>query len=763
MRRRCSRDDRPVKRVACHNKKTAIRKQATRRRATTACQHDGGQREGESEDVTVAPRQAGPPEAELFQPLLHDLAVTVSAPCSALSGHDGQIRHHGVQGVFVGDCRVLSQAILRINAVEPSPIAHAPDGASGATFVSLARALGDPGPDPTVRIERVRRVAAAGMTEEIRVVSAASVPVRASLTIDLACDLAPMDVVRIGRAGDPGPGRADGDGLCWSTAGVEVRITADGASIDVDKARLTWTVDLPPRSLARHQWTLQVTTTAIAVGPAPGPAEWSRPRLVADDRRLVRLLERSLDDLAALRLVEPGHPEDTFLGAGVPWFLTLFGRDSLWAARMLLPFGTDLARGTLRVLARRQGRRLDSASGEAPGKIMHELRYGSLFGLTAESAPVVYYGTIDATLLWIDLLHEAWRWGLAEADVAALLPNLQAALGWLADHADPDGDGFLEYIDDSRGLANQGWKDSADAVRFRDGRRAQAPIALCEVQGYAYQAAMGGAALLEAFGLPDAARWREYAAALAQRFRDRFWVDGPDGPYPALALDRDKRPVDALTSNIGHLLGTGLLNAEESARVARHLASPAMSGGYGLRTMSADSGGYNPLSYHCGSVWPHDTAIVLARLARDGHDAAAAVLAEGLLSAAEAFGYQLPELYGGDDRTAWGRPAPYPASCHPQAWSAAAGVAILQAALGIYPDVPHGTVHMRPLAGAPLGAIDLHGLRIAGAEIAAAVTRDGQASLTGLPASLRVVVPTPTPVIPTQPVGPTEPAPARDT
>ena len=714
---------------------------------------------GESEHVTVAPHQAGPPEAELLQPLLHDLAVTVRAPCSALSGHDGQIRPHGVQGVFVGDRRVLSQAILRINAAEPSPIAHAPDGAATAAFVSLARTLGDPGPDPTVRIERVRRVATTGMTEEIRVVSAASVPVRATLTIDLASDLAPMNDVRAGRTREPVPARGDGGGLSWSAPGIEVRVTTDGASIDADHARLTWTIDLPPRASARHEWTLRVTTTAISVAAAPDPVEWSRPRLIADDRRLVRLLERSLDDLAAMRLVEPGHPEDTFIGAGVPWYLTLFGRDSLWAARMLLPFSVDLARGTLRVLARRQGRRLDPASGEAPGKIMHELRYESLFGITAEAAPVVYYGTIDATLLWIDLLHEAWRWGLPEAEVAALLPHLQAALGWLADYADPDGDGFLEYIDDNRGLANQGWKDSGDAVRFRDGRQARPPIALCEVQGYAYQAAIAGAELLDAFGLPDGPRWREYAAALAQRFRDRFWVDGPDGPYPALALDGDKRPVDALASNIGHLLGTGLLNAEESALVARHLSSPAMSGGYGLRTMSADSGGYNPLSYHCGSVWPHDTAIVVARLARAGHDAAAATLAEGLLSAAEAFAYQLPELYSGDDRTVWSRPVPYPAACHPQAWSAAASVAILQAALGVYPDVPQGIVHLRPMRGAPLGAIDVHGLRIAGTEVGAAVTRDGQARLTGLPASLRVV---PAPVIPTQPVGPTEPAPTRD-
>ena len=705
-------------------------------------------------------------DRELFQPLLHDLAVTVHAPCSALSGHDGQIRPYGVQGVFFGDRRVLSQAILRVNAVEPSPVAHLHDAATGATFVGLARHLGDAGPDPTVRIERVRRMVGTGMVEEIRIVSAAAAPVRATLTIDLGSDLAPMDEVRSGHPGVPIPGQAHDGGLRWSVAGVEVQVEGENASIDLDAARLSWTADLAPRSTVRYRWEVRVTATAVAVAAAPGPVEWSRPQLIADDRRLVRLLDRSLDDLAAIRLVELPHDRDTFLGAGVPWFLTLFGRDSLWAARMLLPLGTDLARGTLRALARRQGRQVDHSNGEAPGKIMHELRYGSAFWLTAGSGPVVYYGTIDATLLWIDLLHEAWRWGLPEADVAELLPHLQAALGWLADHADSDGDGFLEYIDNSRGLANQGWKDSFDAIRFRDGRLASPPIALCEVQGYAYQAAIGGAALLEAFGLDGAPRWREYADALAQRFRARFWVDGRDGPHPALALDRDKRPVDALTSNIGHLLGTGLLNDEESALVARHLASPAMAAGHGLRTMSADSGGYNSLSYHCGSIWPHDTAIVLTRLARSGYDAAAATLAEGLLSGAEAFGYQLPELYGGDDRAVWHRPAPYPAACHPQAWSAAASVALLQAAVGVYPDVPAGTVHMRPLRGVPLGAVDLRGLRIAGADVTVAVKHDGTVAVTGLPAAVRVVLPEQV-SIPAQATGPDEaasraPAVARD-
>ncbi|MDT5028693.1 MAG: hypothetical protein QOE61_5119 [Micromonosporaceae bacterium] len=682
---------------------------------------------------------ASPAERPL-QPLLHDLTAAAHAPTAVLSDHSGQIAGHGVQGVFYADCRALSRAVLRVDGLEPVPVMHALDGAHGARFAGLARQLGDPGPDPTVRVDRVRRVVQDGLTEEIRISSTAAATVRATVTLDLDCDLAPMDVVKSGGTGTPQPARVDDGALLWSTLSTQVRVTGDGATVEVaDEARLSWPIVLAAGATVTLSWRVRVATTAAAVTAPRGPVEWSRPRILAADRRLVRLLDRSLDDLESMRLTEPTDNPDTFLGAGVPWYLTMFGRDSIWAARMLLPLGTTLAAGTLRVLARRQGRLVDDLSGEAPGKIMHELRYGGVFAVPGYSGAAVYYGTVDATPLWISLLHEAWRWGMPEDEVAALIPNLQAALGWLADHADPDGDGFLEYVDRSgRGLANQGWKDSGDAVRFRDGRLAKPSIALCEVQGYAYQAAVQGAALLSAFGLDGADRWRQYAAELAERFRARYWVDGPDGPYPAMALDGDKRPVDALTSNIGHLLGTGLLTDAESAIIADRLASPAMAGGFGLRTMSAADGGFSPLSYHCGSIWPHDTAIALAGLARTGFGPAAAGLAEGLLLAAEAFGYRLPEVYSGDDREAFGRPVPYPASCRPQAWSAAAGVAILQAALGLEPDVPAGELRLRPMPGAPLGPIRASGLRIAGRPVDAVLTDTGEVTVIGLPDGIRV-------------------------
>jgi hypothetical protein len=635
-----------------------------------------------------------------LQPLLHDLVPTIAAPTTALSGPDGQIRPAGVQGVFHADRRVLSAAVLRLDSREPDPIGWAPAGPGATRFVSVARWLGDEIADPTVRIVRTRRVRPGAVDEDLEIISSATVPVTTTVTVETASDFAPIEAVKSGR-----------------------QITEDAGNIvvRVDPYR-TWKVTLAPGQSTVLRWSVTVVDPDAVMLPGPG-GRWSQPEVHARDRRVERLVAQSVDDLAALRLTTGTDDGDTFLGAGVPWYLTLFGRDSLWAARMMLPLGTDLAVETLRVLGRRQGTRTDPATGEAPGKIMHELRRTDV--AVENRLPPVYYGTIDATPLWISLLADAWRWGHDGSAIGSLLPQLEAALGWLAAET---GDGFLRYVDTTgSGLANQGWKDSHDAVRFHDGRLADPPIALAEVQGYAYRAALDGAALLDAFDRPGGDRWRAWAQRLAERFRAAFWV--ADGCHPALALDRDQRAVDALTSNIGHLLGTGLLTAEEESRVASALATEAMSGAYGLRTMSADDRGFAPLSYHCGSVWAHDTAIVAAGLARGGFAAAASALIDGLLTVGEAFDFRLPELYAGDARTEVSRPMPYPAACRPQAWSAAAAVMILQTWLGLEADVPNGVVRLRPLPDAPT----VKGLRIAGH----AVDFDGR-SLTGLPARLTV-------------------------
>jgi hypothetical protein len=658
----------------------------------------------------------------LDQPWLHDLVTVLSAPTVVLSEPGGQIRDGaGAQGVLHADVRVLSRAVLEVGGAEPTPVGSGLTGARSAWFVAVPRALGDDIVDPTIRIERERTVAAGEVSERIMVVSDADSGIDTDLVLTVAADLAGLAEIKATRARPPVPMTASGDVLRWSDGEVTVALSAPGAELS-GAAAFRWRVHLNGRGVAEFGWRLTVTDPAAVVVAAPATAV--QPVSVsADDPRLAELIGRSLADVDALRMSVPGRPGDVFLAAGAPWYCTLFGRDSIWAARLLLPFGWQLAAGTLRVLAACQGRRVDPDTAEAPGKIAHELRRGGS----------LYYGTIDATPLWICLLHDAWRWGMPAEQVRPLLPALTAALEWMRGYGDSDGDGLLEYIDQSgHGLSNQGWKDSGDSIRFADGRIAKPPVALCEVQGYAYEAALGGAELLAAFGSPGAGGWRDWAAGLAGAFRASFWL--PDG-FPALALDADKQPVDSLTSNIGHLLGTGLLTADEETMVAARLSGQDMVSGFGLRTMSAGDAGYNPLSYHCGSVWSHDTAIVISGLFRSGHGDVAARLADGLLSAAAAFGWRLPELFSGEDRG----PVPYPAACRPQAWSAAAAGALAQALLGISVDAPSGKARIRP----PSVAIGDAGRRlridglVAGQEtFSAGVDADGRGYVAGLSLAL---------------------------
>jgi glycogen debranching enzyme len=671
---------------------------------------------------------------------IHDRTATVSAPAYALSGADGQIQPSGMDGLFVADVRVLSAAVLSLGGTPILPLAQVHEGPGRTRFVGAAVGLGDTGADPTVRVDRLRVVRSDGMQERIRVSSTAGLAVAVIVTVELACDLTPLETVKTNYRPQV-KARTTADGLMWSDAARTVTVTAPEADVSTEPPSLAWTVNVSPGQAISLQWMVRSTERAPVIVAPSAPIEWERPYVRAAEPRLGRLLDQSLDDLAALRLAEAGHPDDTFIGAGVPWFLTLFGRDSLWAARMMLPLGTGLAQSTLRALARRQGTRIDVLSGEEPGKILHELRRDDIWHRENAEAPVAYYATVDATLLWISLLADAWRWGMPEATVAMFLGHLDRALGWMEPHADADG--FVRYVDvTGRGMANQGWRDSGGAIRFHDGSIARPPIALCEVQGYAYRAALDAAALLDAFDRGDGARrWRDHAAALGVRFRERFWVGTGPQAYPALALDADGRPVDSLTSSIGHLLDTGILSRPESASVAGRLLSEPLAGGYGLRTMSTLDAAYSPLAYHCGAVWPHDTAIALTGLAAcgadgtPGADEAALRLVRGLLDAAEAFDYRLPELYGGDGRAEIARPVPHPAACRPQAWSATAGIAVLQAALGLAVDVPARQVSVRPLPG--LGAIHVRGLRAGEHSFEVRVDDAGAAEISGLPETFR--------------------------
>ncbi|MDQ1738372.1 MAG: hypothetical protein QOE53_24, partial [Pseudonocardiales bacterium] len=645
--------------------------------------------------------------------------------------------------------RILSRSVLTVAGAELAPISGELAGSSALRSVSVVRGLGDPGADPTVWIERRRAVSGTAATESVSITSVARQPVTARLTLELACDLAGMAAVKAGIAGPGLAATGQPDGLSWAgPAGIRVSAAATPipAEITAEPGRLSWDVELGRGDTRLIELSYTVTDPAPPVVSAPaGKSQLAAPTIQSGDPRLGSLLAQSMADLAALELSDPKAPEDHFLAAGAPWYLTLFGRDCLLSARMLLPLGTELAAGTLRTLARRQGSRVDPDSAEEPGKILHEIRAAETEHAGGHQPdqrlrlPATYYGTVDATPLWILLLHDSWRWGLAEPEVERLLPNLERALAWMADFG-LDGNGFLSYADRSgHGLSNQGWKDSADSIQFRDGRLAEPPVALSEVQAYGYAAAMAGATLLDAFGRPGAQDWRSWATELAERFRQRFWLTDEHGGYPALALDGHGEPVDSVASNLGHLLGTGLLTGPESALVAGRLGSPELSSGFGLRTLASSSAGFNPLSYHGGSVWTHDTAIAITGLAAAaaegvaGAAAAGAGLIEGLLAAAPAFGYRMPELHGGHRAEAGRRPIPYPASCRPQAWSAAAAMAIVTALLGPRPDAAAGSLEFRPLRAAPAtalppGELAVTGLRFAGRPLSVRVSADGVAT-----------------------------------
>ncbi|MCW2648009.1 MAG: Amylo-alpha6-glucosidase, partial [Pseudonocardiales bacterium] len=659
------------------------------------------------------------------QPYLHDLLCAVRAPAFVLCGSDGAIDGDGVRGVYVNDRRVLSMSTLSLAGATLASVLGEFTGADATRSVLIARGLGDCGADPTVWVERRRELSAGLARDVIEIRSTAHQPVRTELTLTLQCDLAEIAAVKSGRPSPALPAAAVAGGLSWADPeGVAVTALTDppSAGIDAGQGLLTWPVVLEPGGTARFQVDVRVDDPGPVVVLGCDASVIADIAVLSSDVRIPLLVEQALADLHALELRDVTDPDDHFMAAGAPWFLTMFGRDSILTARMLLPLGTRLAAGTLRALARRQGTKVDDTTAEAPGKILHEIRrvpaeHGAFGGDDrALSLPPVYYGTVDATPLWIILLHDAWRWGMPAAEVAKLLDAMTAALGWLGDYGQDDS-GFISYLDSAgHGLVNQGWKDSADSIQFEDGRLAQAPLALSEVQGYAYQAAVCGADLLDAFDRPGGAEWRTWAAALAERFRARFWVHDEHGPYPAVALDRHGQPADSVASNMGHLLGTGILNNDESALVAARLGSAALSSGYGLRSMAATSAGYSPLSYHGGSVWTHDTAIAIHGLGIatsqgvPGAALAATGLISGLLEAAPGFDYRLPELYSGEAARRGGHPTPYPASCRPQAWAAASAITLLTAMLGLRPDATAGGVQVQALAGGSWPELTVRGL-----------------------------------------------------
>jgi glycogen debranching enzyme len=658
----------------------------------------------------------------------------VEGPAFCISGRTGNMHSGFPEGLFYRDTRFMSEMELRVNGQVPEPLAATTTDPFSASFVLRDHPLRGRA-DSHLVVFRHRYVGR-GMREDLVVRNFGEEPAFCAIELTLGCDFADLFEVkegRIERSGDLG--------------------------LESDRARMTFTfrrgalqraahVDFstPPKINgniasyeliipARGQWATCLQVTPVIDGKPVEPRyrcgvpvdratpverleAWRRqlPVIRTDHDVFQALLERSTEDLAALRIFDPDHPDRAVVAAGAPWFMTLFGRDSLMTSWMAMMVDPDLALGTLQTLARFQGKEVNPLTEEEPGRILHEMRFGEAAGISLGGGKI-YYGTADATPLFVMVLGELQRWGSRRGEVDALLPAADRALEWIDRFGDRDGDGYVEYERASdRGLANQGWKDSWDAIRFADGRLARAPIAMCEVQGYVYAALVARSHFAtEAGDHPLAERLRKRAAALKEAFNRDFWL--PERGFFAMALDADKVPVDALASNMAHCLWTGIVDEDKAPSVARHLLSDDLFSGFGVRTLAESVKGFNPISYHCGSVWPHDNAIAAAGLMRYGFVEEAHQVMEGLIAAAPFFDDRLPELFAGLPRAQFRFPVAYPTSCSPQAWAAASPLLFLRTMLRFEPDIRNELINLAPAVPPWIGSLSLEGIPLMGGQL----------------------------------------------
>ena len=643
----------------------------------------------------------------------------VSGRDFAISDVGGDMIRGAVHGLIHDDRRYLDVWSLRLAGLELRPLASTAPTPFSAVFVARVHEL-DGRPRPVLVIRR--RSVGHGMREVIEVHNSGREPYQLRMSVEAGADFSHLFDVKSGQPSViHGTIAATSEGVAIEhqnpSTGQRTVIGLQPAASAVTDHGWSWQVEVGPHG--RH-------VARIVVDPVVGEpiapdlvrfdgAEddddevhavdelshhrfetWQQqmPTILSSDPRLVVGVRKSLEDLASLRIFDTAHPEWTVVAAGAPWYMTLFGRDALLTSYMALPFAPDLARGVLHELAELQGRTIDVRSGEQPGKIVHELRTHGGGGPFSERSR--YYGTVDATPLFVLVAAEAVRWGaVTTADRAWLIPAVDAAVGWIREYGDSNGDGFVDYAPhDERGLTNQGWKDSWDGVNFADGSLPEAPIALVEVQGYTHAALLGAAEIYRILDRSnDAVRCVHEAHALRELFNERFW---DDRGWFAQAIDGSGRLVDSLGSNPGHALWAGIAEPDLADRYLDGLVSDELWTGWGVRTLATPMGAYDPLSYHNGSVWPHDTAICLAGAARYGRWDVVDRLTDGLLDAAMYFGGRLPELFAGLSRRLVPIPVPYPGSCSPQAWAAASVLLLLRANLGLDADVAGRTISLRP-------------------------------------------------------------------
>lgn len=669
----------------------------------------------------------------------------------------GDIPTGGPHGLFFRDLRSLSRWELRVDGDRLEAISTVRLAPYSMTYIS--RVPPPPGrADSHLLVLRTRYVGD-GMREDIRIFNLGQETAGCTVTLLVAADFADLFEVKENRVVSR-PERvtelpaAEAGGVAlvykWLGHSREVVVTSD-EPMTREPGLFTFSVAIP----SREQWEacMQVrfaidgnpVTPAYPCGqhpdlsrPARRSREWMEHAPLVDTPHggLAAALRTGQRDLGSLRIQDPERPGREVVAAGAPWFMTPFGRDSLLTSWMALPLDPGLALGTLETLAHHQGRAVDPLTEEEPGRILHEMRFGAQAGL-ALGGGNVYYGTADATPLFVMLLGEAFGWGLNIDDLTALLPAADAALSWIENYGDRDSDGFIEYQRaTNRGLLNQGWKDSGDGITDAEGRYAVPPIALCEVQGYAYAAFRARARIARQLGdTATVERWSSRAVTLKRAFNEAFWL--PERGYYALALDGDKKPVDSLTSNIGHCLWTGIVDDDKAAPAVANLLSPQMFSGWGVRTLASSMAAFNPLSYHNGSVWPHDNAIAVAGMLRYGFIDGAHRVVRGLLDAAGAFGWRLPELWCGFNRSEFNMPLPYPTACSPQAWAAATPIFLLRSLLGLNPWLPGGQVAVAPQVPEEFLPLTVERLPFGPGNVRLTVKRDGYA-LDGLPEGVKL-------------------------
>lgn len=667
----------------------------------------------------------------------------VEGSCFCISAANGDIHSELPHGVFHEDTRILSGWSMTVNGQSLEPLAAETKEPYRALFIGRVP-RGDGYADSPLIVERLREVAD-GVIEEITIRNYSGNPVECSVSVGVDSDFADLFEVkeaRVQRRWEVVRG-ADGDSLIISAAWQDLRkaVLVRGRGAVATAGALTYQAVVP----ASGHWRTRLSVAPAAQRDVSRPVrhgtsqsdrrhqEWVAkiPRLQMTNRSIERTLRRSYDDLGALRIEDPAYPERIVVAAGAPWFMTLFGRDSLWASEMALPVDPSLALGTLQTLADRQGKVVDPVSEEEPGKILHEVRLGVSSGL-ALGGKSVYYGSVDATPQFVMTLASVSRWGFAKETIAALLPNADRALDWVRNYGDKDGDGFVEYCRlNDHGLLNQGWKDSWDGINFADGTLAEPPIALCEVQALVYSALQARAWMAYDGGDAGlAAQLTDEAAALKKRFNEAFWL--PERGYFAVALDGRKRPVDACASNMGQCLWHGIIDDDKVPMVAERLMSPEMFSGWGVRTLATNMGAYNPASYHNGSVWPHDNAIIAAGLMRYGFVEEAQRIATALLEAADYSDGRLPELFCGFSREQVTEPVPYPTACSPQAWAATTPIMLITSLMRYDAHVSRGGFWMDPALPASYGDLHITNAPLAGGRITIDISPSGP-SVQGLP------------------------------